>query len=544
MPDMSDDNYGQYVSGWRYHFLSVIPAEFHTPEEKQWFGELTAQRGVSDHPTFLIYTTHGSGAWVRTDEEAPNFSELGPEEFLNRLRSNSDEWYSLRALATENLDEAVALTRLLQSSDIVRAWPLFDHLEQLLRQGQAVPWLPILELAERIDPSNSGRLAALIREGIANDVVGIPPDLQQRALGIAVRGLEATATPLDAEPPGDELLSHHLNSFAGQYADAILITLHRIARTGERNLPTEAEELIGRALENGWGGIEFRFALGRFVGVVEWFRPEFVTQNVQALCPLNGEQAERNATRAFFGGTLVSGSLNPQRLEALAPVYRDALLDLSVETRRYFGEHDRMGLDALIEHVVIGWIWDVPGYGFDGLLGEMSSAAPDDKRQHIVWYLGSEFKGAAGEHKELLRRKMLEYWTQRVQASRNLPVVEQSEELTAFSSWPGLFDLSLQEAEEKISATINHLKLGFALKEILEYLADHARSEPTAAVRLLELLVVRWASAEWLRWDYRHLLPVLQTLSDSITSNEDKERLRSIASRLMEAGVLGVWPLR
>jgi hypothetical protein len=523
--------------------LSIVPSEFQSAEEQEWLQELRDRWTEVEHPTFLMYTTHGTGdPRVLLGTELPSFGEVGAEGVLGALRARGDRWYGLRELAQQSPDAVYELMDLMDADDAVKAWELFGYLEDQLRSGKAISWAPVLRLCGRLIGRRWGEVARLLRDGMANDTIGVPSDLLDEGAEIVVKGLGETFSPLNSDELEDDLLSSQLNTDAGELADALLLYLLRCARAEKHELPPTVSEALDKALEEGWGGVELRLAFGQYVGVMAWHRPGFLQENLDKLCPPGEDMESLNASKSFLTGILIINNLSKDILRTMVPVFRRVLPDAGDGERRYFKGTDRTTIDRLLDYVVVGWLVDIEGYGFDGLLGELLDLASDEKRQHMAWYVQSQIK-TAGERAEDFGSKAAAYWQRRVEALKDLPAVDLSGELTEFADWPRLLGMTLAESEERLVLTVEHLKLGFALREILEFIDERAPSEPEASVRLLERIVNRWSGEDWLRWDSRYLLRTLRAVTANVAGGANHERLRLIASRLMELGIIDDWPL-
>jgi len=200
----------------------------------------------------------------------------------------------------------------------------------------------------------------------------------------------------------------------------------------------------------------------------------------------------------------------------------------------YLSERDLR--EQLATHIIIGWIHDVDGFGFDGLLGQLIEAAPDELRAHLVWFMGKEYdQAAASDWRDTLWAKMDAYWRQRSDALAAVGTEDQSDELTRFCTWPLAVGASAEYLEPRLHQAIDHLSIGYGIEQLLEYLSQKAEAEPKPCAAILEHLVRRWAADPEVYWIGRELEPTLKGILRS-GSHPEHQAARRIIARLLETG--------
>jgi hypothetical protein len=440
----------------------------------------------------------------------------------------------------------LALAPKVSRHDFPNAWPYLDSYRELMKERRAFAWLPLIDMIERLTAglADSGRdtewaVSDLLRDGLANREFGVPSDLLDRTLAAAAGLLDRLATPLEQGlPEVKDLEFHQLNDPAGRAADSFMLYVWRKAvEAGDENrrIPGEAYRWIERALSEGWGGIELRHAFGQYIRTLEWWQPGWLLKNIERLWPEGDSDAEVNARVAFFDGYLWdSVRLAGDVMRALVPQYRQVIPDVASNTPIHLGERDLR--QQFANHIVIGWIWDLDGFGFDGLLGELLEVAPDELRAHLVWFMGKEYDQALEpEWRKTLWAKMDEYWQRRSDALAMLGAEDRSEELTRFCTWPSKVDASAEYVESRLHQAIDHVSVGFGIEQLLEYLSRKAEPEPRPCAALLERIVRRWADDPEVYWIGRELEPTLAAILRNGGYGE-RQAVERIIDRLLMTG--------
>ena len=410
----TNEEWRRHVDYLRWLWLAVNPVEHLTEAEQAKWNALVESRGVPDHPFFLGW--HGPFEVVEMEPNVADADRLriawqsgGAADLVAVLRAEARWWTPLADLIGEDPEGFLSLAPILGPEDGERLLPYFESYERLL-QTQSDPqfatvaftWEPLLELMERVAaadlrgaPGTAREVARLIDSGVANARNPIPAQLLDRATAVTVNLLDTLAQPLDTDPQqgGQIGRNHQLNHPAGAAADAFMRCVWQalyLATDEQRRLPAQAAPWIAAALKRGWGGLEMRHAFGEFWFVLEWGEPGWLAAHVQGIWPAGADLGSSNARRAFLYGILGSREWRRSALEALRPVIREAIGDLAKREPEYFDEH---GLaEPFVRLLVRGWLYDVDGFGLDGLVGEFVQAAPDAERSRFVGLLGREHR--------------------------------------------------------------------------------------------------------------------------------------------------------
>jgi hypothetical protein len=498
----SPQDHEQSVDRWRYYSLAAIPEDFHTEDEPGWFAALLRRWPQPDDSFVLVFKPVVTWGSPDDDVDLRVARSAGMPVLIQKLRQIEDSWQGLTDLVKEDPDGMLALAPILERNDIGRAWPYLEAYVQLAKDNVSFSWGPLIDLADRTvvetrsdDDSAEWAVTSMLRGGSGYRLSGVPDGLLGRSVAISVRVLTNRFRPLEehANSEGD-LTSHQLNAPAGRAADTILICLWRelVARNGNLGqFPDEIGRILDSAVRDGWGGLELRHALGQFAWVVDRSVPGWISGQLATLYPSGEDEACLGARRAFLAGYLYSGHLADDLMQVLVPMYQDAIADSGREVPQLLG--DRMLVTRLMEHIVIGWLKDVRGFGFDGLLGDLVDTATDDNLAQIAWYLWKEYGDADVEFRAQLWPKMDEYWTRRTEALRTLGATERSRELTRLAEWADRVERPLAEMEERLRVSIDHLDRHATMESLLETLAARGADEWEPASRLLERLVDRWA---------------------------------------------------
>jgi len=537
----TEDDRRSRIDSWRRHLVGILPAEHRTAEEKAWHEQLGLAEEVSDRDFFLIYSTSG---WVAESVEAPDLRLArrdGIDKLLEVLRENTRTWNGVRQLVQEDSEGMLDLAAKLEQQDFSHIWPYLDAYSELLKGGTPFNWAPLVHLCERVVTEHSDvqgshivEVSRFLRNGLEStpEKFGIPDDLLGKVLEVSMKSLDSRYTRLEVglEDSRDTGM-HQLNSAPGAAADALMLYVwRRAARLKQGDgIPPEANGWITAALDQGWGGMELRHAIGQFMNVLEWLQPGWIEANLPRLFPDGDTPLVINARKSLINGYLWS---NPslQLLRSLEPVFREVIPDSGRADLVYLDE--RIALDRLIDQVVIGWIWDLDGFGIDGLLGQLAAQGKEEARAHVVWFLGSDYAGAKEEWRSKLWPKMDEYWRWRVDSLQNLAAAEPSEELTRFCAWIKDLALPLEELESRLEFSIQHLSMSFGIHVLLESFVTRASAEPAPVSRLLELMVNTWAETPEMYWSSRDIESVIDALCDS-AGDEEKGRLKNVADRLL-----------
>jgi hypothetical protein len=225
-------------------------------------------------------------------------------------------------------------------------------------------------------------------------------------------------------------------------------------------------------------------------------------------------------------------------LVALHDLYKELIPDTGTPTRTYLDGRESWIVERFAEHVVIGWLWDLEGFGLEGLLGDLVSTATDKVRAHIAWFIHSDFPELSDAERAVRADRLDEYWAFRSERLKSIPFDQKSEELSAFASWPLMLGLSMDKTEGRVNLIVDHVSYGHAYEQIIDYLLGRAAAgEVTAAVTMLDRIVRRWEGSDEIYWSARSLARAIEELL-RLSEDEDKRRLRAVISRLAESGVI------
>lgn len=546
--DSEGDRQGR-LDGWRRRLLRKIPIENQNAEETQWRTELGIIPDDTDESFFLMYSTT---AWVAETVDEPDLSAVlaeGIENLLSYLREEPGRWRGLRQLVRDNPQEILGLTIHFEPHDFAKLTYFLEAYGDLAMSDVSFSWGPLIALSERMvaAPQTPGEyhfsaVTRLLRNGLgtAPDVQGVPVDLRERAVDICARVLDQESIPLAVGLPEDrESSSHQLNSAAGEAADALLwyVESETSRSVAGQGIPASVAKYVKVAVDEGWGGLEMRHALGQFAVRLEWFEPGWTEENLNSLFP-DGDDLELslNARRAFVNGYL---RRQPTRgmIETLRPMYREVIPDTGREKPLYLDER-RLTRSPFLQHVLIGWIWDLEGFGPDGLLGQLQNVADDEALAEIVSFLGSEYANSSDEeHRKKLWRKMDEYWELRVGAAETLERDDTSQELTRFCAWVRNVDVPLSDIEKRLAVCIDHVEVGFGLYLLLEGLTKRAGSEPAEVSRVLEHVVKKWSTSQEFAWSADKLEETVDALCAAADEDEAPILKRIVVKLHQDAGI-------
>ena len=536
--DVTDDDHQQIVDWWRWRMLSVLPQEAVTEQEQEWLAQLVSERG---HPPDSLFLRSLPTVWFGSPPQSIDLQsslQRGPEEAVQELRRAGNAWDSLRAAVVRAPDELTELALHFSDEDYPQLWPYFSGYAEALRQSETpFSWTPLIELAARIARARLGQqehvlntMLWLLRDGLRQAKNPIPQDLMDQVLEIASTLLAEHATPLETGDRLEDLDRNQLSSVAGAAASLFMVSLWHALETDEgrlsRGWPLGTAVRINAALEDEWGGIEVRYALGEFAWLLEWCEPGWNARhvNVVALPPANPQSA-----RAFVRGYLASEHLNRPVMRELTQVYRSLITALAGTAANH---QDDDLTRRLIGHIVAGWSADLPGFGIDGLLGQLNDALNDELRGEIVRLMMLNLEAVEGQQRADLWERMDQYWTFVVDQYRGSESVERSDELTWLFSWVRYAPVELTEIETRLYVSIDHAAHGFGLERLIDALAARAEVEPLPVARLTSRLVQRWSSNQEMHWYGRELEQVFAGIRRSGNDAARQIALQAVAELL------------
>ena len=389
--DASEQDARRLLTSWRWRLLNAIPPDMRTERERRWYEEIESEH---EQPSG---TMTKSSAWEATStptSELIRAAEQGHSALLTHLRSSREQWVHVEQLVRRDPDEMLTFCRLLREDDFPDAFSYFSAYLSLVKDGVTFAWRPLVELCERLSPDPpadrggvSWAVSWLLCDGLSNRDFGIPVDLLGRTLAVVIRIIDGLFTPLSRGVERPDLTVHQLNDPAGRAADGLLFYIWRsnVADPRSRHIPDDAASYLQRALDDAWGGVELRHAIGNYVNILEWCEPGWLRAHMDSLWPASGTDEASNARVAFWNGYLWTPQLGAEVMISLTRQYSAVLRAFSGDNNPYLGE--RQLLERLAEHLVIGWLRDVKGFSFNDLLGEFVQTAPDALRAHAVWFM-------------------------------------------------------------------------------------------------------------------------------------------------------------
>ncbi len=283
-----------------------------------------------------------------------------------------------------------------------------------------------------------------------------------------------------------------------------------------------------------------RHALGEFWFVLDWGEPGWLAAHSGQLWPENTDNATINARRAFLLGFLNASQWSRKPLSAIQLMFADGINDLARIEPEYFdgfGDSNRF-----VQYLVYGWLYDIDGYSFDGLLGDFVGTVPDVERTRFVRILGRTYWHSTGGPsdfaKTIARRD--EYWKRRVSDfGDDLPINVKSEELSAFCVWTKDLGLTVKVVESRLNVSIDHLSDGTYARDLLVFLAARGALEPLPTLRLMNRLFDRLHTDDKLPL-WKHYSPELDAALDAICGGakpSHRNLIRQLANTLSRAGL-------
>lgn len=554
-PDAAQERREQDILHFRWRWLHIVPQEHFTLEERAWWESGVQHFGHHPQPFFLVWRSTESPIvyWGKLSESSSNplrtAWEAGGAPALAVTYRESGGWGSgIERLVHEDPEGLLALVQHIGPDDGERLAAYFDAYDTLLDSGthSTFDWEPLIYLIERVVegateiPQTVTHAARLIREGIINTQIPLPHALLDRSMIAMAKAIEELSQPFDVDPELT-LSVDQLNHPAGAAANALMLSLHRKLELEPepRQIPRVAQPWIDAALAEGWGGVQMRHSLGQFWPTLEWAEPGWLSTHSEQLWPTTAAPRSVNAKRAFLAGFVEEGSTSAVSVQALVRMFSDLIEDLELEEPIYLYRDDVV--DAIVQRLAIAWLWELAGFGFEGLLGTFVATAPDNARARLVWHLGRMHRFNADNPLDLeaTRARQDEYWQCRVDdLGSRLPVAEASKELSTFFGWPMLASWSLSELEERLNVGVDHLAEGSYVVHLLKLISVHAEREPEPALRLLIRILDRLHVERAIgRWRHsRDLEAALDAIRRGAKAEQHEQILR-MADFLVRGGL-------
>lgn len=562
---------------WRWYALSVLPPQRLTRQQQLWLSELQAQWDSPSDPYFLVT----SRSWVYSSPTSAGALRAIADEGMNTLvavlrdpasrfsiqEEHSPEliWETLASLIPEIPEQLLGLAPLIDIRDFDegRAWYYLNAYAQAARDGRGFSWAPLLDLCERVLGQARHRerhpqhwawaVARFLRDGVLA-ATRIPDSDLGRVAGVLEPIADAFTTTLDSEPRDDtrhDLLSNQLNDPGGIACDGILRVASRCLEASTSpisldqsqqvtELTNQVVRLVDRAVKDGWGGIEMRVAIGWHLAIIERLRPGWVKENKGTLLPFDQSVRSINARRGFWAGYLASNGVYSEFLQGLHDEYADAIRGLAGEGPASVEREELQR--RLVEHVIIGYLRDVPGFGSGGLVDLLGGSAPDELLAYVAQYLARSLMTATEQGdtdwSARLWSAMDEYWRWRVDALRaSLEPDAKSREAGSFSSWLEVAPVSATVAEDRIAFAVEHAVSGYELEDVANFLMKHLDDGIGPVSRLALILVRKWATDPEIVWRASILDPLLRGIWKQGGDSERATVREAVALLLQERGM-------
>lgn len=555
-PGEPDDEYQSRALWFRWRWLHLVPVDSHTQEELEWWDEGLKRFGQHPEPFFLSWSNSSpslvdSGELPEARQDPLRIAwEGGGAAALAAAFRETQGWGSgIASLVQDDSPKLLEFAPLLGPDDGERVASYLSAYEDLFERKpeQSVSLDSLIDLIERIAnnaqdvPQTVTAAARFMRTVILRKSNALTQELLNRSMSAMAKAVTELSQPLDGDPRHSESMDQ-LNNPAGAAADAFMLALwrwHELS-TGAPQIPDAAAPWIATAMDEGWGGIQMRHAIGQFWLGLEQAEPGWLERNADQLWPEPDEPTGLNARRAFAFGFFLEPRTSPAAILSMKLMLDDLVQDLAATEPTYLNERDIKR--AVAERLATGWLWELEGFGFEGILGDFTTGASERARADFVWHLGRMHRMKAdgtGIDTELTRAKQEEYWLRRVRdLGAILPVAEQSEELSTFCTWPFYLGQTLQELEERLGVSIDHLAHGAYTHNLLNFIASRAEAEPVPALNLLFRLIDRLQLEQAVGyWNHsRELESAMGALCRAGLTGQ-REQVLQLADRLERGGL-------
>lgn len=406
---------GNRKSIWQWRLLSVLPANQLSAELQELRRSLQRRWGVPDPLTFLAFPQVTFTKPPASLEQVREFlTERGATGLLEVLRAPERHfrigwdtdvslgWQHVKTLAIESSSEMLSLAPLMTVEDleIDGAWCYLDAYTELVRASKAFDWAPLLDLAdttvEKLDRQPDwddanwlGTLARLLEAGMLSGN-RIPDDQLLGVFRILRMLIERFASSIATGKVDDDLHILQLNSIAGIASDGLVQIAWRCL---DETAPTEVRETLrnqlrshlGEAMAGNWGGREAIFAIGRELPVLERLSTAWAEGAIQNIYSIDDVPSRRGAIQSFWSGYLSAPQVYNNVMRMLRERYGEVLRSLEGETDHRLDEELQ---NRLAEHIAIGWMRGLEGFGIEGLAGELAHSPSDSLLAYTAWYIG------------------------------------------------------------------------------------------------------------------------------------------------------------
>lgn len=563
---------------WRWRMLYVIPQGLLDQDDQAWMTEQRKKRPAPEMDTYTSYAQVFMPSSPASPDDLSEWWRHGIDQFMNVMREPEKYfdmdvmresgliWETLAQLIVETPSEFLAIADRLTLTDlqVQEAWRFTYAYTKLARDGVAFDWVPLIRMAERIldegaviklndDDRWAWAIAGLIRDAL-DASSPIPNILLPRAFSILEAVLDMYGTQVEADLAPMQLRDfsmRQLNSPGGKAADGILVIAARCLRTMSDEEADEGKEIasalasqimdrIEASLADGTASIEIRYAVGHFLLVPERLRRNWVHSHLRQLFPENSDVSSRSAALAFVTGYIWVPNVYNDLLVALNPCYKRLIEDVIQPEPTYLVDQSRR--EFLSNHVVIGWLRGIEGFGLDGYLGLLLSESSDSLRGHIARFIGRAYADAVKSNDDEWMKRlwplMDAYWQARADLlGTTLPSAAPSEESSAFAGWLADLPVAIWEIEDRLMLIIEHADKGFVLESVSEAVAPVASDQPAFVARITRALVTKFVHTSSIGWWSLSLESLLQGIWRSGDRNLQRDVMQMISDLLQFRGM-------
>jgi hypothetical protein len=284
-------------------------------------------------------------------------------------------------------------------------------------------------------------------------------------------------------------------------------TIGAAPREALQNLPEIRQALESQLADRSADGRVPRAIIGRFLSWLFFFGESWLRAQMPTLFPADNDGLRRAAWRAHLGRD--GGPLRDFVTELHDCYAADIALFASDQADKNFRDFYQ---DRLADYIMVLHLWDgLP----EDLLEQFWRDAPEDVRQHAMWFVGNQVSRPSSEAPDEIKSRGLAYWERRLAAAveSNQPD-SYRRELGVISQW--CFHGQLDEAwlcEQLLSM----LKSGFAPSDafsVVEWLRNIAPRHVDRAVEVMAALLRHPRVDQWAYMTQRE--PIRVVLSEGL----------------------------
>jgi len=242
---------------------------------------------------------------------------------------------------------------------------------------------------------------------------------------------------------------------------------------------------------------------------------------------------------SFWAGYLSNPAIFSNVMVLLREHFRD-LIEILWHGRR---THEVLNKDLqgrFAEHVAIGWLRGLEGFGLDGLLGDLARCAPDQALATVAWYTGKQLQAVNrvdDDRYEQLWAQLKAYWEFRT-ALLSDSIASDSEsrrEADRLVGWLTHIRTTPSSVYEPLRTSIKLVSIGWSLNAATDFLLKHATSDTSAVTDLASAIAQRWAAKPTVVWDSEGYKELLEQIA-RIGTKSNHHTLKEIVSLLLAAG--------